>query len=256
MAPEADCLTRHCGTGRGLAPEENMPPERKRPGPQSHTQAELDHLDALLDEALGETFPASDPVAIRLEDTYVPDGGGVTPRASPTVPINIVQDSAGVPRAPTASTIYGSDVMFIERLLPAARMRLVAIADDVALIEAAKLLRADTDLVVVCDSKGVLTGVITKTDVVNRISGCGGAACLTASSSVMSRDVLACHPGDLLQDIWSRMKERGVNNVPITDQDGRPVGVLNARDALQVLLQEAEDEESLLRDYVMGIGYR
>ena len=72
----------------------------------------------------------------------------------------------------------------------------------------------------------------------------------------MSRDVLACHPGDLLQDIWSRMKERGVKNVPITDLDGRPVGVLNARDALQVLLQEAEDEESLLRDYVMGIGYR
>ena len=31
------------------------------------------------------------------------------------------------------------------------------------------------------------------------------------------------------------------------------MGVLNARDALQVLLEEAENEESLLRDYVMGI---
>jgi hypothetical protein len=33
------------------------------------------------------------------------------------------------------------------------------------------------------------------------------------------------------------------------------VGVLNARDALQVLLKEVENEESLLRDYVMGIGF-
>ncbi len=32
--------------------------------------------------------------------------------------------------------------------------------------------------------------------------------------------------------------------------------VLNARDALQVLLTGAEQEETLLRDYVMGIGYR
>jgi CBS domain-containing protein len=51
------------------------------------------------------------------------------------------------------------------------------------------------------------------------------------------------------------MKERGFKNVPVTDRDSRPVGVLNARDALQVLLEEAENEESLLRDYVMGIGF-
>jgi len=31
--------------------------------------------------------------------------------------------------------------------------------------------------------------------------------------------------------------------------------VLNARDALQALLEEVENEESLLRDYVMGIGF-
>jgi hypothetical protein len=34
-----------------------------------------------------------------------------------------------------------------------------------------------------------------------------------------------------------------------------PLGVLNARDILQVLLQESEDKEAMLRDYVMGIGY-
>ncbi len=33
------------------------------------------------------------------------------------------------------------------------------------------------------------------------------------------------------------------------------MGVLHARDILQVLLEESEDEESILRDYVMGIGY-
>jgi hypothetical protein len=51
------------------------------------------------------------------------------------------------------------------------------------------------------------------------------------------------------------MKERRLKNVPITDLESRPVGVLNARDALEILLQEVEDEESLLRDYVMCVGY-
>jgi hypothetical protein len=33
------------------------------------------------------------------------------------------------------------------------------------------------------------------------------------------------------------------------------VGVLHARDILQVLLDESKVEESMLRDYVMNIGY-
>lgn len=145
--------------------------------------------------------------------------------------------------------------MLVERLLPGARERLVTIAGNAPLIEAARLLRAGTDLVVVCDSAGFLAGVITKTDVVSQISECQGSSCTAAASSVMTRDVVLCRPGDWLQDVWSRMKERGLKNVPVMDRESRPLGVLNARDALQALLQEVQDEESLLRDYVMGVGY-
>ena len=145
--------------------------------------------------------------------------------------------------------------MLIESLLPVARERLVTIADDAPLIQAATLLRPGTDLVVVCGSAGILAGVITKTDVVRQISQCHGAICTTPTSLVMTRDVVFCRPGDWLNEVWSKMKERGLKNVPIADQDSRPVGVLNARDALQLLLKQVVNEESLLRDYVMGVGY-
>ncbi len=154
------------------------------------------------------------------------------------------------------STIYGGGDVLVEQLLPAARERLVTIADDASLLEAARLLRAGTDLVVVCGLGGAVVGVITKTDIVARLSECQGAACTTAASLLMSADVLLCAPRDLLQDVWSKMKARGLKNVPVAGADGRPIGVLNARDALGVLLQEVKDEESLLRDYVMGVGYR
>jgi hypothetical protein len=51
------------------------------------------------------------------------------------------------------------------------------------------------------------------------------------------------------------MKARKLRNIPVTDQESRPMGVLNARDILQVLLKESKDEEAMLRDYVMGVGY-
>jgi CBS domain-containing protein len=156
---------------------------------------------------------------------------------------------------PDPSTNFRDESVFVEQLLAVARARLVTIADDASLQAAARLLLAGTDLVVVCTNNGAVVGVITKTDVVARIGGCQGAACTTAAALVMSVDVLQCTPSDRVHDIWSKMRTRDLKNVVIADAEGRPLGILNARDALGVLLQEVKNEESLLRDYVMGVGY-
>ena len=147
--------------------------------------------------------------------------------------------------------------MFVERMLPTARKRLVTIGIGAALIDAAKLLGGiPTDILAVRDDDERLAGVITKTDVVRRIGECQGSACTTAVAAVMTRTVILCHAGDVLLDVWATMKDRGLKNVPVVDQGLRPIGILNARDALEGLLEEAEYEEGLLRDYVMCVGYR
>ena len=145
--------------------------------------------------------------------------------------------------------------MHVERLLPAAREKLVTIPDDASLTEAANFLYKGTDLVIVCGSAGLVAGVITKTDIVGQMSRCQGACCTMAASMAMTRDIVVCRPDDFLEDVWKRMKERKLKNIPVVDQDSRPLGVLHARDILQVLLEESQDEESMLRDYVMGVGY-
>jgi len=127
--------------------------------------------------------------------------------------------------------------MIVEAVLPAARERLITVGDAAPLVDAARLLR---DL---------------EADLVRQIGHCQGASCMAAASAVMTRAVLYCRPDDLLSDVWSRMKERHLKNVPILDPDSRPVGVLNARDALESLLEELEYQEILLRDYVMCVGY-
>lgn len=146
--------------------------------------------------------------------------------------------------------------MFVKDMLEAARERLVTIADNARLIEAAKLLTSGTDLVVVRDGAGVLQGVVTKTDVVRQISVCQGATCLCPVSTVMTRDVVLCQGSDRLQDVSERMKARHLKNIPMVDGNNRPLGVLTARAVLRILLGDAEYEEAQLVGYVKGVGYR
>lgn len=147
--------------------------------------------------------------------------------------------------------------MFVERMLPIAREKLSTIASTASLIDAARYLgRKEADLVVVCDPEGTLAGVIAKTDIIRQIGSCQGYACTLAASTVMTRDVVFCRPRDFLKDVWAMMKERGLKHIPVMDDASRPVGLLAARDVLDVLLDEIEYEEELLRDYVMSIGYQ
>jgi signal-transduction protein with cAMP-binding, CBS, and nucleotidyltransferase domain len=145
--------------------------------------------------------------------------------------------------------------MFVESLLGTAAKRLVAVNDDIALIDAARpLSQLNVDLVVVCKPDGELAGVISKTDVVREI--CIGSGPNTTASQVMARDVVLCYSTDLLSDVWDTMKARRLKNLPVVGTDMRPIGVLNARDVLETLMQEAQYEEGLMRDYVMSVGYQ
>ena len=148
-------------------------------------------------------------------------------------------------------------MLTVERILPAAQERLVMVKTDALLIDAARLVNGPQfNLVVVCDEAEKIAGVITKTDVVSRISHCTGCSCTMAAATVMTQEVTFCRPTDWLNDVWSVIKQHGLKNIPVVDQDSRPVGVLNARDALQALLEDVEYEEQLLRDYVSCVGYR
>ena len=146
--------------------------------------------------------------------------------------------------------------MFVHGLLAKTPAPMVTLLDGATLIEAATLLRTGTDLIIVCDAAGVLRGVVTKTDVVNQISHCQGAACLATLESTMTKDVLYCLATDPLDKVWASMKARSLKNIPAVDAQLRPLGLLRARDVLQVLLDETSEETALLRDYVMGIGYQ
>lgn len=135
--------------------------------------------------------------------------------------------------------------------------RLATVGRNTLLREVAKLLcGTQISLVIVCSPAGAMVGVITKTDVVQRIGDCLGGACRIIASDVMTGNVTFCQAGDLLTDVLAVMEKRCLVHLPFVDENSGPLGVVNARDALRSLVAEGQHEESLLRNYVMGVGYQ
>jgi CBS domain-containing protein len=115
--------------------------------------------------------------------------------------------------------------------------------------------RTGIDLIVVCDRSSHVAGIVTKTDVVVKVGRSPDVAYVAPLSAVMTRDVVFCRPQDSTDDVWSKMRSLELKNIPVVDGEFRPLGLLVARDVLQALLRETGRDSTLLRDYIMCVGY-
>jgi CBS domain-containing protein len=137
------------------------------------------------------------------------------------------------------------------------RSRLQVVRADALLCDVASLLcGTHISLLVVCDRTQSMVGIVTKTDIVQQLGRGDGWSGRRRASDVMVREVVWCLRHDSLAGVLKVMADRGVVHVPVVDGDAKPLGVVNARDALRTLLLDEQYEETLLRNYVMGVGYQ
>ena len=172
--------------------------------------------------------------------------------------------AVGVPGEPDAESpqvaaaeAETSSPLLVNQMEAVARSRLLVVAADTRLVEvAAQLSSAQISAVVVCDANGAAIGIITET-VLIRYLGLGQADFFTSHAhEVMTKEFTAVTLLDPLNDVLAMMHERGLIHVLLLGSGNQPLGVLNARDGLRALLAAGNQEEMLLRNYVMGIGYQ
>ena len=169
-----------------------------------------------------------------------------------------VQHGADLEIAPVATgEAHAQAPLLVSGIEAVARSRLRTVTAGSPLVEVAALLSGpQTSIVVVCDAAGVPLGTITETVLVKRL-GLGQADFFTTSAGdVMTPQVAVCAREELLSDVLATMHERGLDHVLLVDSAGRLIGVVNAADGLRALLAAGNHEETLLRNYVMGIGYQ
>jgi CBS domain-containing protein len=145
----------------------------------------------------------------------------------------------------------------VEHVLSAAQGRLAVLRPESLICQAAEILmNRNTPLVLICADEQLLVGVISRSDVIGVLTSAEVDARSTRADSIMTRKVVSCRLHQPLQAIWETMNARSLRCVPVLGDEGRPKGILHARDIAAALLEEIANEEVLLRDYVLGIGYR
>lgn len=172
---------------------------------------------------------------------------------TPLPPGNVNPESPPV----VAAEARAEAPLLVSGIEAVARSRLFTVSADTRLVEvAAQLSSAQIGVVVVCDAQGAAMGTITETILVRRL-GLGQADFFTTrAGDVMTQDFTTCEPQELLSDVLAMMHARGLVHVLLIGTNRQPLGVLNARDGLRALLAAGNHEETLLRNYVMGIGYQ
>jgi len=103
--------------------------------------------------------------------------------------------------------------------------------------EAARLMRQKQVGAVMVVEEGKLIGVFTERDALFRVVAEGRDAQTTRLAEVMTRNPRTIHPDKPFSDALHIMYEGGFRHVPVME-DGRPIGMISARDALGPELED------------------
>jgi CBS domain-containing protein len=127
-----------------------------------------------------------------------------------------------------------SEVMQRSKVLKAAPATLVS--------KAARMMAAKNAGAIMVVTGGRLVGICTERDIVFRLVAAGLDATATPLSEVMTRAPHTIEPDRLFGHALLVMQEKGFRHLPVV-RDGKPVGIVSSRSAMDPQLEEFVFEE-------------
>ena len=103
--------------------------------------------------------------------------------------------------------------------------------------EAARLMKQNQCGAVMVVENGQLVGIFTERDALFKVSAEGRDVQTTRISEVMTHTPHVIHPDKPFADALHLMRVNGFRHVPVVE-DGRPIGMVTARDALGPELED------------------
>lgn len=126
-----------------------------------------------------------------------------------------------------------------------------ALADTTVRAAAVAMANQQVGAIMVVDDKGLLTGLFTERDVLNRVVAKGLDPDKTPLSAVMTEKLLTAGPDKPLSHALHMMFEGGFRHVPVVE-NGKPIGMVSARNALGLEICQFE-KELKERDHIAEI---
>lgn len=112
--------------------------------------------------------------------------------------------------------------------------RLALVPESANVHEAMQFITAaQAGAAIVTDETGALSGYLTDGDLRRLVLRDGGAALQENVTIIMTRTPLTLHPQTPALEALRALRERGVDDAPVIEEDGQPAGVLDVQDLLR-----------------------
>lgn len=106
---------------------------------------------------------------------------------------------------------------------------------------------------VVRHADGKLAGLLTERDIINSIAHRGPAGLGSRVADAMTREVITCHPDDMVADLMTLITLRRVRHIPVMEA-GQIIGIVSIGDILKSRLAERALEVAVLHDLSLMRG--
>ena len=103
--------------------------------------------------------------------------------------------------------------------------------------------------IVVADIEGRMHGIVSERDVVRALAQHGCDALDDAVSGIMTKDVETASENDGILEVVGRMSRGRFRHMPVI-AEGRIAGIISTGDAVKYRLEQMEQEQSALREYI------
>ncbi len=131
------------------------------------------------------------------------------------------------------------------------RKEIYFISEETTVMEAAKYLREkQVRSVGVVDRAGKLAGVVSQSDISDKVAAENKCPAWMKVSEIMSRELLTVSPEMTFEESLLTMEKNGVYHLLILDAQSRYRGMLSVSDLLKVLAADHKGRADLLESYM------
>jgi CBS domain-containing protein len=127
------------------------------------------------------------------------------------------------------------------------RREVYSISDETTVHEAARYLRdRQVSSVGVCDKQGVLLGVISQSDVSDKVAAENKCPAWMRVSEIMTRQLVTATPDTSLEDCLRLMDQHGIFHLVVLDHEKGYRGMISVTDLLQLFASDQKARADML----------
>jgi len=125
-----------------------------------------------------------------------------------------------------------------------------AVSPEATVHEAAMYLRdREVRATVVCDSKGRPVGVISQSDISDKVTAENRCPAWIKVHEVMSTDLITVTPESNIDECLSLLEKHGIYHLVVVDPSGESMGMISAQDILRLVARNEKARADLLEHW-------